>query len=101
MDGVELLLHVVCGKQVDNAGELQQKVILETEYRCRTDNGCLRENAADDLLTTSLGSKKKNKLKSVCVLPTSVVPNQLATRSSGEPHLGPEEFRRRIKVGVV
>lgn len=59
MDGVELLLHVVCDKQVDNAGELQQKVILETEYRCRTDNGCLRENAADDLLTTSLGSKKK------------------------------------------
>lgn len=63
MDGVELLLHVVCGKQVDNAGELQQKVILETEYRCRTDNGCLRENAADDLLTTSLGSKKKKQVK--------------------------------------
>lgn len=54
MDGPELLLHVVGGKEVQNGGELQQQVVLESEDGGRSDNGGLGEDASGNEFSSSL-----------------------------------------------
>lgn len=54
VDGPELLLHVVGGEEVGDAGELEEKVVLETKDGGRSDEGGLREDFPSNLLTASL-----------------------------------------------
>merc|ERR1712054_320865 len=52
----ELLLPVVGSKEVQDTGQLEEDVVLETKDGRRSDNCRLREDVPGNLLTTSLGS---------------------------------------------
>ncbi len=61
IDGVhrpEALLHVVRGENVGDTSKLVEKTILETKHWCWSDDGSLWEDAANDLLSTGLGSEE-------------------------------------------
>jgi len=49
------LLHVVGSQDVDDAGKLEEKVVLEAEHGGGPDDGGLGEDAADSLLAAGLG----------------------------------------------
>jgi hypothetical protein len=48
------LLHVVCRKEVQHAGEFQEKVVLETKHGRRPDDGGFGENASCHMLRAAL-----------------------------------------------
>lgn len=58
VDWPELLLHVVGGKEVQNGGELQQKVVLKSEDRGWSHDGGLWEDASGNELSSSLCRKE-------------------------------------------
>lgn len=45
---------VVGSEKVERAREFEKKVVLETEHRGRSDNGCLGEDTPDSLLSAAL-----------------------------------------------
>lgn len=51
---IELLLHVVCSKEIEGGCKFQQQVIFETEERSRTNDCRFGEDAARNKLTTAL-----------------------------------------------
>lgn len=83
----ELLLHVVGGEEVDNAGKLEEQVILETEHGSRSHDGGLGEDAADNVLSTALCS-----LLDLRTFPLGC---------SGATYLGGVELGNVVRVGVV
>ncbi len=52
------LLHVVGGEDVHDAGQSEQKVILEAEHGRGSDNGSLREDVSHNLLGPALNRRE-------------------------------------------
>ena len=57
MNRVIALLHVVGGKDIGHTSKLMEQPVFESEKRCRSYNGGLWEDAANNLLTTTLGEE--------------------------------------------
>ena len=58
VNGPQLLLQVVCGDDVSDAGKTVEKTILGTEHGSGSHNSRLGEDVTDNLLTASLGAVK-------------------------------------------
>lgn len=54
MDRPVTLLHVVGGENIGDTSQSVKQAVLESEHRCRSDNGGLWEDAANDSLATRL-----------------------------------------------